>query len=134
MNTYLQAIGWWNLIGSLMMVGFFNQSFGENVLNNWTKIFVTKFSLDYWGKFWLFWAIGLNVFFALLNILSVYWNYIEVKVFIVWFDVTAYLIFIIIGIWGLLQKRCGLGIYIAFLIFSVWIAWGLITLKSSIIS
>ncbi len=125
MNTYLLSLGWWNLTGSILMIGFFNEAFGKKVLNEWTKIFSTEFALDYWGKFWLMWSIGLNIFFALMNILAVSWGYPEVKRFLIGFDIVAYLLFIGLAIWGMKAKRTGEGIYYAFLIFGTWIIWGL---------
>ncbi|MBK7811603.1 MAG: hypothetical protein IPO62_11560 [Saprospiraceae bacterium] len=50
MDTYLLAIGWWNFLGSLIMLGFIFEAFGQKVLNEWTLIFKDKFVLDYWGK------------------------------------------------------------------------------------
>ena len=127
MNTYLLAIGWWNFIGSIMMIGFFYQPFGKKMLNDWTRMFITEFSLDYWGKLWLMWAVGLNIFFGLINILAVHWGYEDVKTFLIWVDISAYAFFIGISIWGLKVGRCGSGIYSAFVIFAFWIIWGIMT-------
>ena len=129
MDIYLLALGWWNFIGSIMMIGFFHQSFGKKMLNEWTKIFTTDFSLDYWGKLWLMWAIGLNIFFGLINILSVKWGYNNVKVFLIWADIIAYAFFIGLALWGLKVKRCGSGIYAAFFIFFFWIIWGFLAVE-----
>ena len=124
MNNYLLAIGWWNFVGSIMMLGFFNQSFGKKMLNDWCKIFVTEFKLDYWSKLWLFWAVGLNIFFGAINIVSVKWGYEEVKRFLILFDVGVYVLFVVLSIWGIVVKRLAAGIYAAFAIFLVWIIWG----------
>ena len=75
----------------------------------------------------MMWAIGLNIFFGLLNILAVKWGYIEVKTFLIWFDIIAYLMFVGLAIWGIKAKRTGEGIYSAFIIFGVWIIWGLVS-------
>jgi hypothetical protein len=77
MDTYLFSLGWWNFAGSILMIGFFYQPFGKKVLNDWAKIFNTEFALDYWGKFWLTWSIGLNIFFGLTNIYAAKLNYME---------------------------------------------------------
>jgi hypothetical protein len=127
MDTYLLALGWWNFVGSILMIGFFNQPFGRKIFNEWTKIFSTDFVLDYWGKFWMMWAIGLNIFFALINILAVKWGYVELKSFLVWFDVIVYVLFVGLAIWGIRAKRTGEGIYFAFVIFGLWIVWGLVS-------
>lgn len=124
MDNYLLAIGWWNFAGSILMLGMLYQPFGKKVLNEWCLIFKPEFVLDYWGKLWFFWAIGLNIFFGLINLLSVRWGYDEVKRFLVWTDIVAYLIFVGLAIWGLKQGKLGSGIYTAFVIFSVWIVWG----------
>jgi hypothetical protein len=124
MDTYLQAIGWWNFVGSFMMLGFLYEPFGKKMLNEWTKIFRDDFVLDYWGKLWLFWAAGLNIFFGLINIVAVYWGYEDVKLFLVYSDLIAYLIFIALAFWGLRAGRLGEGAYSVFIIFGFWLAWG----------
>lgn len=124
MDTYLLAIGWWNLAGSIMMLGFIHEPFGQKVLNEWTLMFKDKFTLDYWGKLWCFWASGLNIFFGLINIIAVKWGYNDVKTFLIWFDMIAYLIFVGLLIWGLKAGRLGSGSYSAFVVFGVWIIWG----------
>jgi len=105
MNYYLLALGWWNFIGSIMMVGFFNEKFGKKMLNDWCKIFITEFKLDYWSKFWLGWAIGLNIFFGLINIMAAGWDFIPLKQFIVCFDMFAYTAFVGLAVWGITSKR-----------------------------
>jgi hypothetical protein len=125
MNTYLLAIGWWNLVGSILMLGLFNEQFGKKIFNEWCKIISTEYKLDYWGKFWLSWAIGTNIFFALINILSVKWGYNEIKTFLIWFDIIAYLILICFALWGIKAKRTGIGIYIGLIIFVSWVVGGL---------
>lgn len=124
MDTFLLAVGWWNFAGSLFMLSFFKESFGKMVLNDSTKIFATEFTLDYWSKFWLAWAIGLNIFYGLINIYSVKWGYEDVKLFIICSDLVAYLTFMILAIWGLIAKRCGSGIYSVFAVFGFWLVWG----------
>ena len=127
MNSYLLAIGFWNFFGSLMMIGFFNEAFGKKMLNDWTKIFKTEFKLDYWSKFWLAWAIGLNLFFGLVNIMAVKWDYNELKKFLVYTDSVAYCGFLALAIWGKTAGRTASGIYSVFIIFSFWIVWGALT-------
>lgn len=128
MNAFLLAIGWWNLLGSIMMLGFPYEPFGQKVLNEWTLMFKEKFVLDYWGKLWCFWASGLNIFFALVNILSVYWGYEALKVFAIGSDIFAYLVFIGLVIWGLRAGRMGMGGYVALALFCGWIVWGFLAL------
>ena len=128
MNNYLLAIGWWNFAGSFMMIGFFHESFGKKMLNEWTKIFSTEFKLDYWSRFWLMWSIGLNIFFGLINIYAAKWGYVDVQKFLICSDILAYLLFVGLAIWGIKSKRTGADIYSVFVIFGVWIVWGLAVL------
>lgn len=128
MNTFLLSLGWWNFIGSIMMLGMLYEPFGKKMLNEWTRIFKDDFVLDYWGKLWLFWAAGLNIFFGLINILAVKWDYENVKEFLVYSDLLAYLIFIGLAAWGITAKRLGSGAYSVFIIFSFWIGWGIYSL------
>lgn len=128
MDTYLLAIGWWNFVGSIMMMFMLNQSIGNKIMVKWCLIFKEKYAVGYYGKLWLFWAAGLNVFFGLINIMAVKWGYPEVKAFLIWTDIIAYLMFIGLSVWGLIAGRCASGIYVAFFIFTVWITWGLMVL------
>ena len=127
METYLIAVGSWNFVGSLMMIGFLNETFGKKMLNDWTKIFTIEFKLDYWSKFWLAWATGLNIFFGAVNVMAASYAQIEMQVMIICFDLFAYAIFIGLAIWGLKVGRCASGIYIALFIFAIWIGWGIFT-------
>src|SRR5688572_5788424 len=125
MQNYLAALGWWNFAGSFFMLGFFDERFGKKVLNEWTMLFKQEFKLNYWSKFWLFWAIGLNIFFGLINICAARWDFKELSIFLTIADVVAYVLFVFLAIWGIKAKRTGSGIYSVFIIFGGWIAWGL---------
>ena len=129
MNNYLLSLGWWNFAGSILMVGFFYQSFGKKMMNGWTKIFNTEFVLDYWGKFWLTWSIGLGIFFGLVNIYSAKLDYTEVKEFLIWLDVIAYICLMGLSLSQIKAKRTGSGIYGVLLVFAFWISWGVWALQ-----
>lgn len=128
MNAYLATLGWWNFIGCILMLGFFNREFGKKMLNDWTKIFTTEFELNYWSKFWLAWAIGLNFFFGAVNIGAARWDLMELKMLCLVFDIIAYVLFIALTIWGIKSKHTGAGIYSVFIIFGVWLGWGVYSL------
>src|SRR5687767_13574557 len=128
METYLLALGWWNFGGSIFMFTFLNEKMGRNVFNTWTKMFTEPFVLSYWTRLWLFWAAGINIFFGLINIMAVKWGYAEVMRFLVYSDLIAYSVFLILAIWGFSRKKLGSGAYSVFVIFSGWIAWGISTL------
>jgi hypothetical protein len=128
MDEFMIALGSWNFFGALLMIGFFNVSFVKKIMNDWTRIFVTEFTLDYWSKFWMGWAIGLNIFYGLINICAGYWlTPVELKVIIILFDVLAYSTFLVLAIWGHRSGRCGAGIYSVYVIFGFWIAFGIFT-------
>ncbi|MFZ5554632.1 MAG: hypothetical protein ACOZCO_16040 [Bacteroidota bacterium] len=128
MQLYLQTLGWWNFIGSIMMLFFINEKFGNNMLVVWTKMFKDDFKLDYWGKLWLMWAAGINIFFGLINILSVHWGHLDVMTFLTQMDVGIYIVFVGLVIWGMKAGRMGSGAWSAFVIFGVWIGWGIFSL------
>lgn len=129
MDNYLLSLGWWNLAGSILMIGFFYQSFGKKILNDWTKIFSTEFALDYWGKFWLTWSIGLGIFFGLVNIYAANLDHLEVKGSLIWFDVLAYICLLALSLSQIIVKRTGSGIYGVLLVFAFWISWGVWALQ-----
>jgi hypothetical protein len=133
MDTFLLSIGWWNFIGSIMMLGFLYEPFGQSVLNNSTKIFSEKFTLNYWSRLWLVWATGLNIFFGLINIFAARWEYPELKTFLVYMDLFAYSIFLMLAIWGLKTKKLGSGGYSVLLIFTAWITWAIWVLRDALI-
>lgn len=124
MNTYLLALGWWNLAGCIFMFGLFNLSFGKKALNEWTKIFAQEYELNYWSKLWLAWAIGLNIFFAVVNICAAGWHLVPLKQLCIVSDIIAYAMFTALAAWGVKANKCGPGIYSVFIIFSMWIGWG----------
>lgn len=128
MEKFLLAVGWWNFGGSILMLFFLNEEFGKNILNKWTKIYNEPFVLSYWTRVWLFWAAGINVFFGLINVMSVKWGYPEIMRFLVLSDLAAYCVFFILAIWGFSTKKLGSGAYSVFIIFAGWIAWGISTL------
>ncbi len=93
-------------------------------------IFKNEFKLDHWSRFWLAWAIGLNIFFGAINILVVNWGMEQLKLFIISFDLLGYLLFVCLAAWGIKSGRTGAGIYSVFIIFGIWIGWGLWALYS----
>lgn len=125
MDLYLKTLGWWNVCGSVFMFLFFKESIGQSVLVTSTKIFNEDFKLTYWVKLWLGWAAGINVFFGLINVMAVKWGYIEPKVFLIWADIIAYSIFVLLAIWGHVAGRMGSGVYSVYIIFAGWISWGI---------
>ena len=74
------------------------------------------------------WSIGLNIFFGLINIYAAKWGYVDVQKFLICSDILAYLLFVGLAIWGIKSKRTGADIYSVFVIFGVWIVWGLAVL------
>ena len=130
MDTYLLSIGWWNFLGSIMMMSMVYQPFGQKMLVEWTQMFKEDFILNYWSKLWLFWASGLNIFFGLINILAVHWGYADVKLFLILLDIGIYISFIGLAAWGLKAGRCGSGIYSALVIFIIWITWGYLAIHN----
>ena len=129
MDIYLLSVGWWNFIGSIIMMGMIYQPFGQKMLIEWTRIFKEDFVLNYWGKLWLFWASGLNILFGLLNIMAVKWAYHDVKLFMIWMDLCSYLTFVMLTIWGLKAGKLGPGVYSVFVIFATWIVCGYLAIS-----
>jgi hypothetical protein len=128
MKFFLLSVGWWNFAGSLLMIGFFHEGFGRKILNDWTKIFRQTFTLDYWSRLWLFWAVLFNVFFGLINIMAVEWNYPDVMRFLVVGDILGYGCFYMLAVRAFLRKQLGAGAYSVFIIFTGWLVWGISTL------
>jgi hypothetical protein len=128
MDAYLLSIGWWNFFGSFLMLFFLHEPFGQKMLNEWTKIYCEKFTVNYWVRLWLFWAAGINVFFGLVNVMAVKWGYPEIKLFLTRCDIVAYTLFFMLAIWGYAKGKLGDGAWSVFVIFSGWIGWGIYVL------
>lgn len=128
MDIFLNSIGWWNFLGSIIMLGFLNEEFGHKMLNKWTRIFVLRFKLNYWSKLWLFWAAGINIFFGLINIKGAQWDFMELKLFLIYSDICAYVVFILLVIWGIQAKKLGSGVASVLIIFLFWISWAVFVL------
>lgn len=128
MELYLQSLGWWNFLGSVMLLGCLNENFGKKMFNEWTKIIVTEFKLDYWAKLWMVWAIGLNIFYGLVNILAAHWGMKALMQFTVISDLVAYSLFLFLLLWGKNTGRVGDGFWATFVIFSGWLGWGVYVL------
>ena len=128
MSLYLQSLGWWNLVGSVLIFFFLNEKIGNAILVKWGGLFKEEFTHNFYSRLWICWAAGMNIFFALVNIYSPIWNVQELMNFIVYFDIISYSIFVFLVIRTLVNKTAGVGMYLALLIFLVWIGWGISTL------
>ena len=131
MELYLKTLGWWNLIGAILMFAFLSENIGNKILVQWSGIFTEEYSVNYYVKFWLVFAIGLNIFYGLINIMAGYWNHSNTNTFIACFNVIVYSVILLFSIWGLVAGKCGTGIYVGFVIFAIWILWGINALNSS---
>lgn len=130
MESFIATLGWWNLIGSVMMFFFLNERFGSMVLVESTGIFKGPFRLDYWGKLWLAWAAGANLFFGIVHILTVHYKFYPLMIWIVWNDVIIYVTFILLSVWGIRAGRMGKGAFSVFIVFGIWLSWSLYSLYS----
>lgn len=128
MKTFILALGWWNLVGSFLMLGFLNESFGRKMLNEWTKIFANEFRLEYWSRLWLFWAAGMNIFFGLINIMAAAWDFTPLTRFLVLSDLVSYAAFLALAVRARVKGQLGIGGYSVLVIFTGWLLWGVSTL------
>jgi hypothetical protein len=104
------------------------QPFGHKMLVVWTKIFKDNFELNYWGKLWLLWAAGSNIFFGLIHVMAVKWGHLDVKLFLLKLDIVVYAMFVLLVIWGISAKRMGTGVYSVFVVFGFWLFWSIYSL------
>ena len=129
MNHFLIGLGLWNLIGACFMFLLLNKKFGNDFLVKWSQIFKEPYSLNYYGKFWLCWAIGINLFYGFINCWAVKWDYIHVKTDLIFFNLIIYFIILAILIYGLIKSnKLGPGAYIAGVIWAFFIGWGIYVL------
>lgn len=122
-STFLFALGVYNLIGSLILSCFLSNSLGDLILRRQFKIFTNNYHLGTAGKMWLVWAISLNFFFALINILAKGWEG-RSQLDLLILDLVLYLIFLILTIIGLRSSNYSKGLWFCFPLFLFWVFWG----------
>src|SRR5262245_42870519 len=111
MNAYLLALGWWNLVGCGFMLLLLHPKWGPKLMNECVAVLSEPYNVDFYAALWVFWATGLNVFYALINILSVGWEFAPLMRFTAWTDVISYCIFLALGIRTHVRGKAGKGIY-----------------------
>jgi len=124
LNSFFLSLGIYNLVGSIFLLTFLSNRFGNLVLFKYFKIFSDPYKIDSPGVLWLTWVVVFNVFFSLLNILAIRWD-LQAQSDLLILDLITYVVFLLLTIIALFSPRYSIGMYFNFPIFLFWIIWGL---------
>lgn len=133
-NYFLLAIGYWNLIGSIVLYLMLNPAIADKLLRQWIEITTFSPDLGKYGSIWLLWAATTNTFFSVINIYAVHWS-TSSKVTVIWGDSFVYCIFLLPMIVVFNNENYGRGLYVSILLSIFWILWAvysLFTIQSAI--
>lgn len=127
MNDYLFYIGWYNLIGAVLIASLHVESFAKTFLNKVTEIALYPYEHGKFGKMWLWWAASANFFLGYIMLRSASWP-IEIQQDITVASLIVYAIMFLVLIVGGRQPTFGRGVYVTYFLWIAQIAWGMFAL------
>ncbi|NJP10364.1 MAG: hypothetical protein HC866_13550 [Leptolyngbyaceae cyanobacterium RU_5_1] len=126
-NYFLLAIGYWNLIGSIVLYLMLNEAIADKILRQWIEIITVPYDVGKYGSLWLVWAASTNTFFSVINVLAVHWARTS-QVVVVCGDLFVYGIFLLSIIVVLNDKNYGRGLYVSIFLTIFWMLWAIYSL------
>jgi hypothetical protein len=121
---FLLSVGYWNLIGSIVLYLMLNQAFADKVMREWTFIFAYPYDIGKYGSLWLLWAATTNTFYSIINIFAAQWD-TEIQTTVIAGNVFIYGSFLILSILAIKNENYGKGNYVNIILFLFWISWAL---------
>ena len=122
METFLLAVGYWNLIGSLVLYLMLKPTLADKILRLWTGIIAQPYEIGKYGALWLLWAATTNTFLGVINIFAAQWEFTS-QTIIIYADLFVYGVFLISAIAALKNVNYGKGHFLNILLFLLWILW-----------
>ena len=121
---FLLSVGYWNLIGSIVLYLMLNQAFADKVMRQWTSIFAYPYDIGKYGSLWLLWAATTNTFYSIINIFAAHWDK-EVQTTVIYGNVFIYGLFLTLSIFALKNENYGKGNYVNIILFLFWLGWAI---------
>lgn len=123
-SYFLRSVGYWNLLGSLVLYLMVNEAIADRILRGWTEIIAYPYSVGKYGVVWLLWAATTNTFFGVINIFAATWEP-SAKTVILYSDLFVYGILLLPAIAALKNENYSKGLLITVLLGIFWILWAL---------
>ena len=123
-SYFLYFVGYWNLLGSIVLYLMVNEAIADRVLRQWTEIIAHSYSVGKYGTMWLWWAATTNLFFGLVNIFAAAWEP-SAKTVILYGDLFVYGILLVPALAALQDESYSKGLFINILLGIFWILWAL---------
>lgn len=121
-SYFLLAIGYWNLIGSIILYLMLNPAIADKVLRQWIEIITIPYDVGKHGSLWLVWAASTNIFFSIVNIAAAHWEETSQRT-VIWGDLFVYGILLLSMIAVFNHENYGKGLYVSIFLGIFWILW-----------
>jgi len=133
-NYFFLSIGYWNVVGSIVLYLMLNQSIADKVMREWTWTFTQVHEIGEQGSLWLWWAATTNMFLGIINIFATGWES-DSQAIVLWSDLFVYGMFlppILIAVRnsGSGKAKYGKGNYFHLLLICFWLLWTIYVLMS----
>lgn len=126
-NYFLLAIGYWNLIGSIVLYLMLNPAIADKILRQWTEIVTVPYDVGRYGSLWLVWAASTNTFFSVMNILTIRWAHTS-QIAVICGDLFVYSVLLLSMTVVLNNENYGRGLYVSIFFSIFWIVWAICAL------
>lgn len=73
MTVFLHVIGWYNLLGAVVLLAMLLQAIANAVLHVWTRILANPWKHPPLGRLWLTWAGACNLCLGFLMVRAASW-------------------------------------------------------------
>lgn len=133
-NWFFWSVGYWNLIGSIVLYLMLNQTIADKVMREWTWTFAHAYDIGKYGSLWLWWAATTNTFFGAINLFATSWE-LSSKAIVLYSDLFVYSMFLpptLIAISNSAsgEGKYGTGNYFHLFLTCFWLLWAIYVLMS----
>jgi hypothetical protein len=73
MSGFLEAIGWYNVAGSFVLMAMMVPSIADRVLRRYSEVGSAPYESGPYGALWLWWAATTNLFLGFVMVRAVHW-------------------------------------------------------------
>jgi hypothetical protein len=129
MTTFLTYIGWYNLLGPVLLFALQSERIADLVLRRGTEIIAQPYEHGPYGRLWLWWTAGANGALGFVMVRAVEWPRAAQN------DVVAAALFVYAVLWlamgiGARPPRYGRGVWATHGLWAGQIGWGLYVLAT----
>jgi len=110
--TFLLAIGYWNLIGSIALYLMLYPAIADKVLRQWLEVITVPYDVGKYGSLWFIWTASTNTFFSVMNILAARWTHPS-QIVVICGDLFVYSVFLLFIVIFINNENYSRGLYIS---------------------